>query len=102
MRAPASLCNNAQRGHDPYRRARQSTAAAVLDKRPIYHKYNQRIYAHPPPARGASLRVGHIRARLVDVDVDLRVVLDREPSQLSGGELQRFAIGMSCVQKADM
>ncbi|KAK4054132.1 Fe-S cluster-binding ribosome biosynthesis protein [Microbotryomycetes sp. JL201] len=34
--------------------------------------------------------------------LDLRVVLDREISQLSGGELQRFAIGMSCVQKADV
>ncbi|GAA6056147.1 hypothetical protein NBRC10513_006980 [Rhodotorula toruloides] len=35
-------------------------------------------------------------------DLDLDVVLDREISQLSGGELQRFAIGMSCVQKADV
>ena len=34
--------------------------------------------------------------------LDLHVVLSREVSQLSGGELQRFAIGMSCVQKADM
>ena len=34
--------------------------------------------------------------------LDLHVVLQREVSQLSGGELQRFAIGMSCVQKADM
>ena len=34
--------------------------------------------------------------------LDLRVVLDREISQLSGGELQRFAIGMSCVQNADV
>jgi ATP-binding cassette subfamily E protein 1 len=34
--------------------------------------------------------------------LDLGVVLQREVTQLSGGELQRFAIGMSCVQKADM
>lgn len=34
--------------------------------------------------------------------LDLDVVLEREVSQLSGGELQRFAIGMSCVQQADM
>lgn len=34
--------------------------------------------------------------------LDLHVVLDREVSQLSGGELQRFAIGMSCVQNADV
>lgn len=34
--------------------------------------------------------------------LDLTVVLEREVSQLSGGELQRFAIGMSCVQQADM
>jgi ATP-binding cassette subfamily E protein 1 len=36
------------------------------------------------------------------VALDLTVVLEREVTQLSGGELQRFAIGMSCVQKADM
>jgi ATP-binding cassette subfamily E protein 1 len=34
--------------------------------------------------------------------LDLNDVVDREISQLSGGELQRFAIAMSCVQKADM
>jgi len=34
--------------------------------------------------------------------LDLKVVQDREPNQLSGGELQRFAIGMTCVQKADV
>ncbi|GJN91405.1 hypothetical protein Rhopal_004426-T1 [Rhodotorula paludigena] len=35
-------------------------------------------------------------------DLDLEVIMDREISQLSGGELQRFAIGMSCVQAADI
>jgi ATP-binding cassette subfamily E protein 1 len=34
--------------------------------------------------------------------LDLGVVLERGVKQLSGGELQRFAIGMSCVQKANM
>ncbi|KLO09850.1 ATP-binding cassette sub-family e member 1 [Schizopora paradoxa] len=39
--------------------------------------------------------------RLV-ADLDLGPVMDREISQLSGGELQRFAIAMTCVQKADV
>lgn len=34
--------------------------------------------------------------------LDLKEVLHRDPKQLSGGELQRFTIGMSCVQKANM
>lgn len=34
--------------------------------------------------------------------LDLHNVLEREVGQLSGGELQRFAIGMSCVQSADV
>jgi len=34
--------------------------------------------------------------------LDLGKLLERQPSQLSGGELQRFAIAMSCVQKADV
>lgn len=35
-------------------------------------------------------------------DLELNEVLTREVSQLSGGELQRFAIAMSCIQKADV
>ncbi|KAL1741923.1 RNAse L inhibitor-type ATP binding cassette protein [Schizophyllum fasciatum] len=35
-------------------------------------------------------------------ELELFHVLDREVSQLSGGELQRFAIAMSCIQKADV
>lgn len=35
-------------------------------------------------------------------ELDLTEVLDREIQYLSGGELQRFAIGMVCVQKADI
>lgn len=34
--------------------------------------------------------------------LDLKEVTEREPGQLSGGELQRFAIAMTCVQKADV
>jgi ATP-binding cassette subfamily E protein 1 len=35
-------------------------------------------------------------------DLELNHVLDREVAHLSGGELQRFAIAMSCIQKADV
>jgi len=34
--------------------------------------------------------------------LDLGSVLEREIGQLSGGELQRFIIAMTCVQKADI
>ena len=33
---------------------------------------------------------------------ELRKVLDRNVTDLSGGELQRFAIAMVCVQRADV
>lgn len=39
--------------------------------------------------------------KILDI-LQLRGVLNREISQLSGGELQRFAIGLTCVQKADV
>ena len=35
-------------------------------------------------------------------DLELNEVLTRDVSQLSGGELQRFAIAMTCIQKADV
>ncbi|KAI6040883.1 P-loop containing nucleoside triphosphate hydrolase protein [Pisolithus marmoratus] len=35
-------------------------------------------------------------------ELELNNVLDRQVSQLSGGELQRFAIAMSCIQRADV
>ena len=35
-------------------------------------------------------------------DLELNKVLEREVTQLSGGELQRFAIAMSCIQRADV
>lgn len=34
--------------------------------------------------------------------LDLRNVMDRDIENLSGGELQRFAIAMVCIQNADM
>ncbi|KAK8048947.1 translation initiation factor RLI1 [Apiospora phragmitis] len=47
------------------------------------------------------------RASLENLDevldtLELRHLMDREVNQLSGGELQRFAIGTVCVQKADV
>jgi len=38
----------------------------------------------------------------VCTELDIHVVLGREVSELSGGELQRFAIGMVCIQEADI
>ncbi|KAI9683178.1 MAG: ATP-binding cassette sub- E member 1 [Trizodia sp. TS-e1964] len=38
---------------------------------------------------------------IIDV-LELKEVLDRDVSKLSGGELQRFAIAMVCIQKADV
>ena len=34
--------------------------------------------------------------------LDLHNVLERQVGQLSGGELQRFIIGLTCVQEADI
>ena len=39
---------------------------------------------------------------LIDFPLELRNVLGRDIDKLSGGELQRFAIGLVCVQKADV
>lgn len=38
---------------------------------------------------------------IVDM-LDLKNVMERNIEDLSGGELQRFAIAMVCVQKADV
>lgn len=37
-----------------------------------------------------------------DTPTELRHIYDRDVTLLSGGELQRFAIGTVCVQKADV
>lgn len=34
--------------------------------------------------------------------VELKQVAEREIDHLSGGELQRFALGLVCVQQADV
>ena len=41
------------------------------------------------------------KQKLCDV-LELNQVLSREVGQLSGGELQRFAIAMTCIQRADV
>ena len=41
------------------------------------------------------------KQRMCD-ELELNEVLDRQVNQLSGGELQRFAIAMTCVQRADV
>ena len=41
------------------------------------------------------------KQRMCD-ELELNKILEREIAQLSGGELQRFAIAMSCIQKADV
>lgn len=41
------------------------------------------------------------KQQLCDV-LELNEVLTREVGQLSGGELQRFAIAMTCIQRADV
>ena len=40
--------------------------------------------------------------KLMCDELELNEVLDRQVGQLSGGELQRFAIAMSCIQRADV
>lgn len=42
-----------------------------------------------------------IREEVIDA-LDLSNVLERQVQQLSGGELQRFIIGLTCVQKVDI
>ncbi|KAF2199924.1 hemin import ATP-binding protein hmuV [Delitschia confertaspora ATCC 74209] len=64
----------------------------------------------PKAIKGPVKSVGALvkaRAQMENFDeimdvLELRHVFDRDVSLLSGGELQRFAIGMTCVQKADV
>ena len=42
-----------------------------------------------------------VRSKINSV-TELNQVADRDIDKLSGGELQRFAIGIVCVQKADV
>ncbi|CEH13356.1 rnase l inhibitor [Ceraceosorus bombacis] len=50
---------------------------------------------------GKLERGDDVKGHVIDV-LDLKEVLERDVKNLSGGELQRFAIGMSVVQKANM
>ncbi|KAF2108546.1 hemin import ATP-binding protein hmuV [Lophiotrema nucula] len=64
----------------------------------------------PKAIKSADKSVGSLikgRAQMENFDeildvLELRHVLDRDVTLLSGGELQRFAIGTVCVQKADV
>ena len=42
------------------------------------------------------------RNLVANIRPELRQVAQRDIGHLSGGELQRFAIGLVCVQKADV
>lgn len=42
------------------------------------------------------------RNTTANFDPELKQVAQRDIGHLSGGELQRFAIGLVCVQKADV
>lgn len=65
---------------------------------------------HIPRAIKGELTVSQMLDQKLELDnkqqlldeLELNEVLDRQVSQLSGGELQRFAIAMSCVQRADV
>lgn len=65
---------------------------------------------HIPRAIKGELTVNQMLDQKLELDnkqqmldeLELNEVLDRQVTQLSGGELQRFAIAMSCIQKADV
>jgi ATP-binding cassette, sub-family E, member 1 len=65
---------------------------------------------HIPRAIKGDLTVDQMLEQKLELDnkqqmldeLELNEVLDRQVTQLSGGELQRFAIAMSCIQKADV
>ena len=65
---------------------------------------------HIPRAIKGSMTVSKMLDSKLELDnkqemcdlLELNDVMEREISQLSGGELQRFAIAMTCIQKADV
>ena len=65
---------------------------------------------HIPRAIKGELTVSQMLDSKLELDnkqemcdvLELNEVLDRQVGQLSGGELQRFAIAMSCIQRADV
>jgi len=67
----------------------------------------QYVDSIPKVARGTV--IGLITAKSekniaedIIANLDLKEVLNRQIEDLSGGELQRFAIAISCIQNADM
>ncbi|PPQ67758.1 hypothetical protein CVT24_002768, partial [Panaeolus cyanescens] len=65
---------------------------------------------HIPKAIKGSMTVQQMLDSKLELDnkqrmcdeLELNHVIDRDISHLSGGELQRFAIAMTCIQKADV
>lgn len=65
---------------------------------------------HIPRAIKGSMTVSTMLDSKLELDnkqelcdaLELNDVLTREVTQLSGGELQRFAIAMTCIQRADV
>jgi len=65
---------------------------------------------HIPRAIKGELTVHQMIDQKIELDnkqqmldeLELNEVLERQVTQLSGGELQRFAIAMSCIQRADV
>lgn len=49
-----------------------------------------------------ELNVEMDNKQLMCDELELNDVLERQVDQLSGGELQRFAIAAACIQKADV
>ena len=65
---------------------------------------------HIPRAIKGSMTVDQMLDSKLELDnkqklleeLELTHLLNREVTQLSGGELQRFAIAMTCIQQADV
>lgn len=65
---------------------------------------------HIPRAVKGKLTISQMLDSKLELDnkqhmcnvLELNKVLERDITQLSGGELQRFAIALSCVQRADV
>ncbi|KAJ1678458.1 Fe-S cluster-binding ribosome biosynthesis protein [Spiromyces aspiralis] len=67
----------------------------------------QWVDAMPKSIRGRVGQLIHAKSALGNTDylidqLELKDVLEREVSQLSGGELQRFALAATCIQDSDV
>ena len=54
------------------------------------------MFSVKPPAKTTQV------TPVVNTSTELNHIMDRDVGLLSGGELQRFAIGTVCVQQADV